>query len=100
MAVPTMTWGEACRDLQQRLKTAILAVPACTGTHDHPTVAIRVEAAHTEFISWCRDFDLDPRKTRLAFADHIRRYPQFRPWIDQVTDYIPARYNVRGVWTP
>lgn len=90
MAVPHMTWGASADSLREHLTEAI----------NHLPPAQRVEAAHTAFINWCRDYDLDPRKTRLDFADYIRSYPHKSPVINLVTDHIPTKYNVRGVWTP
>lgn len=90
MAVPHMTWGAAADSLREHLTEAI----------NHLPPAQQVEAAHTAFIGWCRDYDLDPRKTRLVFADYIHRYQHESPVIRLVTDHIPTKYNVLGVWTP
>lgn len=90
MALPHTTWGASADNLRKHLTEAINPLPPSQ----------RVEAAHTSFIGWCRDYDLDPAKTRLAFADYIRRYPHKSPVIMLVTDHIPTKYNVRGVWTP
>lgn len=92
------TFGAAASSLQKVLKDYVMTVKSV-----EPFGKVQVEIisnCQTLFISWCHTHGLCPVKTRNYLRSEIRNAPQFRPYIERVTDYIALQYNVRGVWTP
>lgn len=92
------TWGAALSSLQAVLKDYVMSVKSSA-----PFGLVEDELitnSQTLFIEWCKTHGLSPVKMRNELRENIKNAPQFKPYIQRVTDYIALRYNVRGVWTP